>query len=109
MVYQIQVSDMDGESPERAECVEWMNFLLDSQNPALVQGGIFLASVLNVDVEKKAEAVPVMKSKLLDPLQMLEAQSLTELFEQHNNEALRELADWIPQWLVSDPLTESSD
>ena len=106
MVYQIQVSDMDGESPERAEGVEWMNYLLDSQNPALVQGGIFLASVLNVDVEKKAEAVPVMKSESLDPLQMLEAQSLTEFFEQHSNELLRELADWIPQWVGNDPPTQ---
>jgi hypothetical protein len=99
MVYQIQVSDMDGESSDRAEGVKWMNYLLESQNPALVQGGIFLASVLNVDVEKKAEAILVMKSESLDPLQILEAQSLTELFEQHSNELLRELADWIPQWL----------
>ena len=108
MTHHIQVNDFDGESPESLQTVEiliWMNYLLDSPNPVLVEGAIFLATILGVDVEKKIEETPRMDSASLDPLEMLEAQSLMEFFEQHSNQWLRELADWIPQWLEIDPPT----
>jgi hypothetical protein len=44
-----------------------------------------------------------MDTASLDPLEMLEAQLLMEFFEQHSNQWIRELADWIPQWLQIDP------
>ena len=108
MTHHSQVNDMDEESPESAHTVEsliWMNYLLQSPNPVLVEGGIFLATTLDVDVEKKIEDTPRMDSASLDPLEMLEAQSVMEFFEQHSNQWLRELADWIPQWLEIDPRT----
>ena len=98
MTHHIQVNDFDGESPESLDTVEiliWMNYLLDSPNPVLVEGGIFLATTLGVDMEKKIEETPRMDSASLDPLEMLEAQALMEFFEQHSNQWLRELADWI--------------
>ncbi len=76
-----------------------MNYLLEAPNPVLVEGGIFLATTLAVDLDIKIEETPRMDSASLDPLEMLEAQSLMEFFEQHSNQWLRELADWIPQWL----------
>ena len=106
MTHHIQVNDFDGESPESLDTVEsliWMNNLLDSPNPVLVEGGIFLATILGVDVEKKIEEIPLMNSASLDPLEMLEAQLIAEHFEQHSHEWLCELAHWIPQWLQIDP------
>ena len=44
---------MDEESPESPHTVEsliWMNYLLESPNPVLVEGGIFLATTLDVEV-----------------------------------------------------------
>lgn len=105
-MYQIQDNDMNAElpeSPERVEALIWMNYLLDRPNPVLVQGGLFLAERLEVDVEKKIEEIPLMETASLDPLEMLEAQLLTNFFQQHSNELLRELADWIPQWLDVNP------
>jgi hypothetical protein len=106
MVYQIQDNEMYAElpeSPERVEGLMWMNYLLDNPNPVLVQGGIFLAKSLDVDVESEIEEMSMMKLASLDPLEMLEAQLLTKFYQQHSNELLCELADWIPQWLDVDP------
>ena len=101
-----QVNDMDEESPESPHTVEsliWMNYLLQSPNPVLVEGGIFLATILGVDVQKKIEEIPLMNPASLDPLELLEAQLIAEHFEQHSHEWLCELAYWIPQWLQIDP------
>lgn len=106
MTHHIQVNDFDGESPDSLDTVEsliWMNYLLDSPNPVLVEGGIFLATILGVEVQKKIEEIPLMNPASLDPLEMLETQLIAEHFKQHSHQWLCELAYWIPQWPQIDP------
>jgi len=52
---------MDEESPQSPHTVEsliWINSLLESPNPVLVEGRIFLATTLDVDVEKRLRKYP---------------------------------------------------
>lgn len=84
---------------EKIECLLWVNHLLDSRNPVLVQLAFFLATNYEIDLDQRIEATPPFNESSLSPLEVYEAQLIEKYFSNHSNIILDELSRFIPQWM----------
>jgi hypothetical protein len=86
------------EEQARTEGELWIKYCLGSDNPAVVQGGIFLATYFALDFQQEIDVVSELNASTLTPLQVFEAESWAKYFSNHSNEGLRGLSEFIEGW-----------
>lgn len=85
---------------ERIEAKIWFDFFSCHTNPVLNLAGHFLMEYYHeFETEMTAPKYVELASSKLTALEIIEAESWSEYLENHSLEGLRQVSEWIPQWI----------
>jgi len=84
---------------ENVEARLWAEYTILHRNPVLRQVGIFLIGFYNLEVVADIHELLSMDERKLDPLQMHEAESWAQYFNNHSLAGLQAVAEFMPEWV----------